>query len=260
MIKNIHEINQFKIELDLLSDSDLIPILMGINDQFLTKIQNETKEFFIHQLVYDNFVILREAAQKKGFSLGIASAYRSYEHQLKIFNEKYLGLRPVMDFAGNFPLNHQMLSPDELIFAILRWSAIPGLSRHHWGTDFDLYDINAVSESSPLQLIPAEYDEGGSQHPFYQWLSDFIEKEDTGFFFPYKKDLGGVGVEKWHLSFQPVAEIYLDKLTLPLMRIMLEQYEMKLVGKEIILNHLEEIQKNFINNITFNESSLKKQN
>ena len=28
--------------------------------------------------------------------------------------------------------------------AILLWSALPGASRHHWGTDFDVFDRAAV--------------------------------------------------------------------------------------------------------------------
>ena len=36
------------------------------------------------------------------------------------------------------------LSPAERIEAILRWSALPGASRHHWGTDLDLIDAHAI--------------------------------------------------------------------------------------------------------------------
>ena len=37
------------------------------------------------------------------------------------------------------------LAPDALIETILLWSALPGGSRHHWGTDVDVFDAAAVA-------------------------------------------------------------------------------------------------------------------
>ncbi len=53
--------------------------------------------------------------------------------------------------------------------AILRWSALPGGSRHHWGCDFDVYARNLLPPGTQLQLEPWEYLEG-HQLAFYQWV------------------------------------------------------------------------------------------
>ena len=39
----------------------------------------------------------------------------------------------------------------------MRWSAIPGSSRHHWGTDLDVYDAAAVTPDYQVQLTPQEW-------------------------------------------------------------------------------------------------------
>ena len=49
------------------------------------------------------------------------------------------------------------LAPEERIAAILRWSALPGASRHHWGTDLDLIDRGATASGYRVQLTAAEY-------------------------------------------------------------------------------------------------------
>jgi len=51
--------------------------------------------------------------------------------QAEIWNAKAAGLRPVLD-ANEQPIDTGTLSERELVFAILRWSALPGASRHHW--------------------------------------------------------------------------------------------------------------------------------
>ncbi|MCZ8486094.1 D-alanyl-D-alanine carboxypeptidase family protein [Vibrio lentus] len=33
----------------------------------------------------------------------------------------------------------QRSSEQQKLSAILRWSALPGASRHHWGCDFDVF-------------------------------------------------------------------------------------------------------------------------
>jgi len=46
--------------------------------------------------------------------------------------------------------------------AILHWSALPGASRHHWGTEIDVIDRAALADGRKAQLIPAEYGADGS--------------------------------------------------------------------------------------------------
>ena len=86
---------------------------------------------------------LRSGAETAGFDLRVASSYRSFERQLLIWNNKASGLRPVLDDRG-LSLDITRLSERDLAYAILRWSALPGASRHHWGTDLDVYDASRM--------------------------------------------------------------------------------------------------------------------
>ena len=86
---------------------------------------------------------LRGKAARKGFDLQVASGFRSFDRQLTIWNGKARGERPVHDDEG-LPVNLDRLSPVERVTAILRFSALPGASRHHWGTDVDVFDAAAL--------------------------------------------------------------------------------------------------------------------
>ena len=67
--------------------------------------------------------------------------------------------RPLLD-ARNQPLDALQLGETERLHAILHWSALPGTSRHHWGTDLDIYDPDCLPAGTRLALEPWEY-EGG---------------------------------------------------------------------------------------------------
>jgi len=43
------------------------------------------------------------------------------------------------------------LRASEKIASILRWSALPGTSRHHWGTDLDIIDAKALTAEMKVQ-------------------------------------------------------------------------------------------------------------
>lgn len=151
---------------------------------------------------------LRKKARQEGFELAIASSFRGFDRQQHIWQQKAAGKRPVYDMDGKL-LDPVELSDEQLLWAILRWSALPGTSRHHWGSDLDVYDAAAVGEDYRLQLVPAEYAPTGPFGEFRQWLDTLIEEgEAEGFFHPYARDLGAVAPEPWHISYRPVAERY----------------------------------------------------
>lgn len=151
------------------------------------------------------FAQLQSDARKAGFDLAIVSAFRSFERQLAIWNGKASGQRLVHDDSGN-PLNISELSADKLVHAIMRFSALPGTSRHHWGSDVDVYDKAAVSDDYSVQLVPAEVAVGGVFDPVHCWLDERIAADEShGFFRPYASDIGGVAVERWHLSYAPLS-------------------------------------------------------
>ena len=180
---------------------------------------------------------MQVAAAYEGFNLQAASSWRSFERQLAIWNGKWRGERPLLD-ADNQPLDALQLDDMERLHATLRWSALPGTSRHHWGTDLDIYDPDCLPVGTRLALEPWEYEAGGWFADLGEWLGDHMA--DFGFFLPYAKPLDaaqGVAYEPWHISFAPESgEQRLDPNALALC---LQQADIE--GKECILAHLDEI-------------------
>ena len=154
------------------------------------------------------FLQLSKRAAKAGFDMRIASAFRSYDRQTRIINEKWLGQRVVLNDQGD-SLDRSVLTDAQWLEAILRFSALPGTSRHHWGTDLDIWDAAAVDPDYTLSLTGAEYGPGGVFEEMTQWLDARIAADDAeGFFKPYDRDRGGVAPEPWHISYRPVASDY----------------------------------------------------
>ena len=201
----------------------------------------------VHADVVAPLRALREAARAEGFDLALASGFRSFERQLGIWNRKVAGELPVLDDAGR-PLDIARLSPRALAFAILRWSALPGASRHHWGTDVDVYDAAATPAGYAVQLVPAEVDAGGMHAPLHAWLDARIAAgEAFGFHRPYDVDRGGVAPERWHLSHAPVARDFAGTLTREVVAEALAAAPMRL--REVVLASLDEIVARFVHNV-----------
>lgn len=198
---------------------------------------------FLHGDVIDAFAQLQEQAASHGFDLQVASGFRSFARQLAIWNAKACGYRPVLDHCGQ-ALNTSELAPKDLVFAILRWSALPGASRHHWGTDMDVWDAAAVAADYALHLTPQEYQDDGPFGPLHQWLNARMEHGASEFYRPYGQDRGGVAPEPWHLSYRPLAQAFATALTVDLLRDTLERADIAL--KATILEHLDEIYERFV--------------
>jgi LAS superfamily LD-carboxypeptidase LdcB len=156
----------------------------------------------LHRRVVAPFLAMRAAAAADGVDLVAFSSFRDFDRQLSIWNAKFRGDRPMQDRAGR-ALNAGTRSPAERVAAILWWSALPGASRHHWGTDFDVMDLAALPPGYRIQVVPAEYQAGGPFHRLTTWLDAHMHA--FGFFRPYATDRGGVSPEPWHLSYAPLA-------------------------------------------------------
>lgn len=152
---------------------------------------------------WEAFDALQADAREAGFDLQVASAFRSFDRQRLIFNGKATGERTVHDDRGA-PIDILSLPEVEQLHAILRFSALPGASRHHWGTDLDVFDAAACPPGYQVQLTPEEVVPEGIFGPLHAWLDQRMAAgEAHGFFRPYDADRGGVAVERWHLSFAP---------------------------------------------------------
>jgi zinc D-Ala-D-Ala carboxypeptidase len=111
----------------------------------------------------------------------VQSSTRSFSDQKTIWDTKWKKLQ-----AGGEK------DPLKTALAILRYSSMPGTSRHHWGTDFDLNELRN------------EYFESGEGKVLYRWLTRNADR--YGFCQPYMAGRkGGYSEEKWHWSYRPLS-------------------------------------------------------
>lgn len=208
--------------------------LLGLDEQALVALEEAPGPTRVHAQLIAPLQHLASAAARAGFELRVASGYRSFERQQAIWNAKATGRRALLDESGR-PLDVSALSPADTLGAIMRWSALPGASRHHWGTDIDVYDAAALPPGQSLQLTREEA--AGPFGPFHQWLTGYLSGPDNpGFYRPYNIDRGGVSPEPWHLSYAPLANRYARALTLEQLRAGLADKELAL--KEEVLSRL----------------------
>lgn len=169
-----------------------------------------TPRCMLHSAVVDAFLAIREDAADAGFDLLPLSSFRDFERQRRIWNAKYRGERPALDRRGR-PVDMSRLAPEKRIETILLWSALPGASRHHWGSDIDVADGRVVAGSYEPKLERPEFMRGGKFAALSRWLSRNMRH--YGFYRPYTRRGQGVQPEPWHLSFAPVARRALPSLT-----------------------------------------------
>jgi LAS superfamily LD-carboxypeptidase LdcB len=198
----------------------------------------------LHKEAVVPFLAMRAAAAVDGVDITAFSSFRDFDRQLAIWNGKFRGERPMQDRKGR-PLDPLTLTPAERVSAILWWSALPGASRHHWGTDFDVVDTRAKPAGYKLQVVPAEYQAGGPFHRLTTWLDAHMHA--FGFFRPYSTDRGGVSPEPWHLSYAPVARRALSGFSAAKLRTVLEGSAID--GKEEVLAALERNFANYVLNV-----------
>ncbi len=105
-----------------------------------------------------------------------------------IWESKWRGHTPV----GGARLNETIVDSAARSLKILEFSSMPGTSRHHWGTDFD------------LQALDNGYYESGAGRTLYLWL--IANAHSYGFCQPYTAGRSaGYLEEKWHWSYMPLA-------------------------------------------------------
>lgn len=194
----------------------------------------------LHYEVVSSFLAMREEAATAGIDLIARSSFRDFDTQLAIWNAKWRGERPLYARDGA-SVNRDELSEADLVDTILCWSAIPGGSRHHWGSDIDLIDGAAAPGYKP-QLIPDEYAPQGVFARMAGWLDGNAHR--FGFFRPYRTDRGGVVPEPWHYSYAPVALPALEALSLASLRKILEASGIE--GRQQVLMRLPEIYTRFL--------------
>lgn len=187
------------------------------------------------------FLAMRDAAAGEGIDIRILSAFRDFAAQQRIWDMKYRGERPLYDATGRIR-DHGSLSESELLDAIICWSAVPGGSRHHWGSEIDIIDRAAVPEGYRVRLLPEEAAPGGVFQKMHRWLDRNMSR--YGFFRPYHNFRGGVHPEPWHLSYAPVSTPALQALTLDVFEAAVRASD--ILGRELVLARVAEIHSRFV--------------
>jgi len=153
---------------------------------------------YLRNEAYTAFKDMYYAAKECGVNLTIISAARNFDYQKGIWERKWKDGKYIKYFGA------------ERARAIMKYSSMPGTSRHHWGTDID---INSLNDNYFLS---------GKGQIEYEWLKAHASK--YGYYQTYTpKETGRTGYEeeKWHWSY------------LPLSKSMLNEYNKKITYKEI---------------------------
>jgi LAS superfamily LD-carboxypeptidase LdcB len=181
---------------DTLSEADR-RYLLGKFDQSIHpdftvvgKPYTDRPSMYLRKEAFEAFQKMHEAAKKDGITLKILSSTRNFNQQKAIWEGKWA------KNTGAFP------DPGSRARKILEYSSMPGSSRHHWGTDIDLNDLNNEA------FMP-----GGVHERVYDWLLQHAG--DFGFCQPYSQidDRRPTGYfeERWHWSYTPLSSTLLRK-------------------------------------------------
>lgn len=210
----------------------IFDILTGKTKEHLVPL--EGTKFLIHHQMLNDFLKLQASAANDGFDLQIVSAFRDYERQLTIWNRK---------------VNASEEDAEKTIFNILRWSALPGASRHHWGTDIDVFD-GSTQKKEDVKLEPEEVEGEGPAAKLHDWLDEKISLNQAfGFYRPYANDLGGVAPERWHLSYSPLSSKFFEQYSFE--KFVQNISESQMLLKDDVLDYADEIYQKFFLNISF---------
>ncbi|MCC5856331.1 MAG: M15 family metallopeptidase [Idiomarina sp.] len=204
----------------------------GLNDTEASELVNIPEGLRLHAEAAQAIQLMKDVAATQGVTINVASGFRSYAHQVRIWERKFHS-EALADLAEA-----------ERIAAIMRWSAVPGTSRHHWGTDMDLYDGSQL-ERDALRLEPWEYAENGPCHTMTQWL--MVHAETFGFYRPYDIDRGGVAPEPWHWSYVPVAKEYARAASVEQIARILTEHPF--TGSQRVIAELDEYVARYVTNV-----------
>ncbi len=148
-----------------------------IEDKYTNK-----KNVYLDKDAYASFLKMYQAAYKDGFKLVIVSATRNFDYQKNIWERKWKQKAKITDKAKR-------------TIEILKYSAMPGTSRHHWGTEVD------------LNVLENSFYTKGEGKKIFDWMVKNAHK--YGFYRPYTAGRPyGYNEEKWHWSYTPVSKIY----------------------------------------------------
>jgi len=177
---------------------------IGSVQTHLSSFETDPKHrFLVHPEIKQDLSLLLDAAKQANQPIALISSFRSFDRQLTLWNQKWLGNLKVYAIDGLL-VDTSKLSDEEKFHAISLWSALPGFSRHHWGTDIDIFSALAIEKGHRVELTSEEFAKGGVCQQLNQWLDENLQ--DFGFFRPYQRYQEGIAAEPWHISHLATAE------------------------------------------------------
>ncbi|PCJ51027.1 MAG: peptidase M15 [Gammaproteobacteria bacterium] len=229
------------------NDSHLIRLpasLLGVEND------HSNKKLLGHPKAVQALLELQAMAEKDQQTFQVISGYRSYEQQRNIWNRKFTGELAILN-AKEQLVDILGLEPLKIIESIMLYSALPGASRHHWGTDFDIFPVSAIKAGHKAQLLESEFSTSGVAGEFNQWMSEKLSL--VSFFRPYEQFQGGIACEPWHISYYPLANAILEQLHKEKLLKVLNDSD--LAGSKSICANIELLYEKYISNICSSESS-----
>jgi zinc D-Ala-D-Ala carboxypeptidase len=159
-------------------------------------------DIYLRKETAESFLKMQKEAAKSRIKLTIVSGTRTFSDQKRLWENKWNGVTPVNTDTNEFlpkpKSRNNNLSNEERALRVLEFTAMPATSRHHWGTDFDLNNLN----SSYWAKSKGEKE--------YAWLVENAGK--FGFCQVYSADrTNGYKEEKWHWSYIPIARTFTNE-------------------------------------------------
>jgi LAS superfamily LD-carboxypeptidase LdcB len=177
---------------------------------------------------------LTAAARADGVAVWARSGHRTLGQQRYLWNAKYRGHEDVRWIDGSRGTLDTALAAEERVRRILAYTAFPGTSRHHWGTDVDIaqaysdrcadYLLSLPSTGAGAtggtaapaggETVPGEAGAAAVEDdpwaeaeanclPVQQWLA--ARAQEFGWCLVYDAARGGFQPEPWHWSYLPFA-------------------------------------------------------
>ncbi len=153
-------------------------------------IQDPSSGHYALPAVMQAFWNFQKQAKADGWNLILVSGYRSYRDQRSVWNR-----------SDDEYLEHGATDQKRRVEAIMSLVSVPGLSRHHWGTELDISEATLRG-----QLVNVEPDTPEKVMHFYEWMEANAPK--YGFCKVYLGINGAVHNEPWHWSFLPYSRGY----------------------------------------------------
>ena len=156
------------------------------DDQFviIPKKYTNKDSIYLRKEALDAFIQLYDSAKQDGITLTITSGTRNFDYQNRIWTRKWKQYK------------EKGYSDKKAVESILTYSAMPCISRHHWGTEIDINTLDNQYYAKGLGLKE------------YEWLKK--NAINFGFCQTYtpKDSLRSTGYneEKWHWSYLPISQ------------------------------------------------------